>query len=272
MSLDELLAAGAAVAAVRAAGAALQARPARSRRRPRRPALVPLRRGRAADGAPADLQARVSAAGEPGGWGSGDWLALKWGLCCAGGALGAVLALGEPGRGGYAVALVAPALGFVAPDIALARRARRRRAAIAAEAPDLLDRVRLASASGMPADRALARAAAHGSGPLATELRALGTAVALGATSTQALGELRRRCAAPEVDALAALLERVRRHGAPLTPELARAAGGLRAERARRRRERAATSAPKIQLVVALLLVPAALLVVAAAMLAQGGP
>ena len=123
----------------------------------------------------------------------------------------------------------------------------------------------------MPPDRALARAAAHGHGPLAREIRALGAAVALGASSAQALGELRRRCAAPEVDALAALLERVQRHGAPLAPALAALSSGLRADQARRRRERAAKSAPKIQLVVALLLVPAALLVVAAAMLSQGG-
>jgi hypothetical protein len=85
------------------------------------------------------------------------------------------------------------------------------------------------------------------------------------------VAELRRRCAAPEADALTALLGRAALHGAPLGAPLGGLAAGLRAERARRGRERAATSAPKIQLVVALLLVPAALLVVAAGLLAQGG-
>lgn len=273
MSADALLAgvAGAclALAVGLTAGRALAAVTAPVRRpRSRRPRARGA--GRTAVAMPADLPARVAAAGTPHGWSAGDWTRLKWGLALAAGCVAAPALAGAPGRAGGALALVLPVAGFLAPDAVLARRAARRRAAIVAEAPDLLDRLRLAVESGMAPDRALARAAAHGRGPLAAELRAMSAAVALGQASCDALDELRRRCAAPEADALAAMLGRSLRHGAPLAAPLHALAAGLRAERARRRREHAATSAPKIQLVVALLLVPAALLVVAAGMLAQG--
>ncbi len=218
---------------------------------------------------PADLRARVAAAGAPRGWGAAEWTRLKWRLALAGGGCAAWLLAAAPSRAGVVAALLAPVAGFLAPDALLARRAARRRALIAAEAPDLLDRLRLASESGMAPDRAVRRAAAYGAGPLAVELRGMTAAVELGLASGEAPAELRRRCSAPEADALAGLLDRSLRHGVPLAAPLAALAGGLRAERARGRRERAATSAPKIQLVVALLLVPAALLVVAAGMLAQ---
>ena len=55
---------------------------------------------------------------------------------------------------------------------------------------------------------------------------------------------------------------------APLGPTVAALAGGARAARTGRIRDRAQRAAPKIQLVVALLLVPAVLLLVAAGLLA----
>ena len=272
MSADALLAALAgACLALAAAPLALRVAAAAGAlaHRPRWPGPGRRIRSPAAVAMPTDLPARVAAAGAPRGWAGADWARLTWGLAFAGGCCAALVLAGGPGRAGVTLALGLPVAGFLAPDAARARRAARRRAAIAAEAPDLLDRLRLAVESGMAPDRAVARAAAHGRGPLARELRAMTGAVALGQASGEALDELRRRCAAPEADALAALLGRSLRHGAPLAVPLRALADGLRAERARRRRERAATSAPKIQLVVALLLVPAALLVVAAGMLAQ---
>ena len=173
-----------------------------------------------------------------------------------------------PGRLGLLAVVVAPACGFLLPDLMLKRRARARAQAARAEAPDLLDRVRLASDAGLPPAAALARAARHDDGPLATELRALAAATSLGAPREQALRRLTARLPVPEAHALAAAVRRAERHGAPLGPAVAALAVGARAERGRRVRDRAQRAAPKIQLVVALLLVPAVLLLVSAGLLA----
>jgi tight adherence protein C len=173
-----------------------------------------------------------------------------------------------PGRAGPMLLLAAPVVGFVAPDLALARRSRLRAAALRAEAPAVLDRLRLAVEAGLAPGAALEQAARDGIGPLSAELRAVGAAVAAGVGRGAALGQLRARCPVPEVRALAAALARADRHGAPLGPALAALAEGARAERTRRIRERAQRAAPKIQLAVALLLVPAALLLIAAGLVA----
>jgi len=234
----------------------------RGRRARALPAAVRLR----PPAAPADLGARIEAAGSEAA--VGDLMVLK--CLLAGLALAAALAAvaGAPSGVGSLVVVAAPAAGFLAPDAALASRARRRARALRAEAPDVLDRMRLAVEAGLGPARAVEAAGSHGRGPLAAELRALAGAAELGVPRAQALARLRRRCPLPEVEALAAALARADRHGTPLGPALAALAAAARAERARQVHERAQRAAPKIQLVVALLLVPAALLAVAAGLLA----
>lgn len=228
---------------------------------------VPRALARLAPQAPPGLAERLAAAGAPAGVRPGEVMALKVVLAAgAAASLPAVWGL-VPGRLAPMLLVVAPVAGFLAPDAALVRRGRRRAAALRAEAPDVLDRLRLAVEAGLGPGRALERACAHGRGPLSAELRGLAAAVACGAPRGAALERLRRRCPVPEVQALAAALARADRHGAPLGPQLAALAAGARAERARRIRSRAQRAAPKIQLVVALLLVPAALLLIAAGLL-----
>ena len=220
----------------------------------------------AAPAAPRDLAGRVAAAGAA--VAVEDVMALK--CCLVAGALLAALVVSPalPGRLGTLLLIAGPAAGFVLPDLALARRARLRAQQLRAEAPDVLDRLRLAVDAGLSPARAIDEAGRHGRGPLALELRALAAAAELGVARDEALARLRRRCPLAEVEALAAALTRSHRHGAPLGPALAALAEATRAERGRRIHERAQRAAPKIQLVVALLLVPAALLLVAAGMLA----
>ncbi|MCD6726243.1 MAG: type II secretion system F family protein [Solirubrobacteraceae bacterium] len=218
--------------------------------------------------APRDLDARLAAAGAPAGLGADDVMALK----CALGAVCALAAvvIGDVGaRAVVALGGIFACVGFLAPDAALLMRAASRARAVRAEAPDVLDRLRLAAEAGLSPSRASARAAGVGGGPLCVELRALAAARALGVPGPQALARLRSRCPQPEVEALAAAISRCERHGAPLAPALAVLAESARAERVSRLLERAQRAAPKIQLVVALLLVPAALLMVAAGLLAN---
>lgn len=219
-------------------------------------------------GPPADLDDRLLRARVPAWLGTGEAMAVK--VTCAGaGAIGALLAGPSlPGRAGLLALVAGPAAGFAALDLVLVRRAHARARLARAEAPELLDRVRMVAEAGLPPAEALARAAIGGSGPLSDELNALGAAARLGDGRAEGLDRLRRRLPVPEVRALAAAVLRCERHGVPLGPEVAALAAAARAERSRRVRDRAQRAAPKIQLVVALLLVPAVLLLVAAGLLA----
>jgi tight adherence protein C len=231
-------------------------------------ALAGLGRRLGAPAAPGDLARRLEAAGAPPGVSVADVMAVKGGAAAV--ALVAGLAPGAllPGRLGPLLLVAAPAAAFVAPDAWLARRTRRRRAAMAVELADVLDLLHVAVAAGMPAMRAMGEVGRRRGGPLAAELSAAATCAALGVPRAEVLAGLVRRCPLEGVAALAAAVGRAERHGAPLAPTLRALAADARADRAQRLRERAARAAPKIQLVVALLLVPAVMFLVGACLAA----
>ncbi len=164
-----------------------------------------------------------------------------------------------------------PVASFLLPDLLLRRRAGHRRRLLEAELPIVSDRILLAIRAGLPLGRALAGAAEHGRGLLALELGRADALTKLGESRAGALAQLERRCPLPEVVALVAAIRRADRYGAALEPMLAALAAGARADQQRRITERAQSTAPKIQLIVALLLVPAAICCVAAGMIASLG-
>ena len=278
MSVALLLAIGAAISAAAAVTEVLTAprRPRPSRTAARIGHLgamtvllarIARRAGRRA--APRDLDARIAAAGAPLGLGAGDVAALK-----AAGAVGASLCAFTlhgllPGRLGLLVLLAAPAAGYVAPELALARRARARERRIGGEIADVLDLLRVAVGAGLPVGRAIGEVGRRMHGVLAGELAAASVRLQLGARRSEVLGELVARCPGAGVATLAAAIARSERHGAPLAPALTALAAEARAEQSRRLRDAAARAAPKIQLVVALVLVPAVMLLVGA-VLVQG--
>jgi tight adherence protein C len=218
--------------------------------------------------APQDLRGRLAAAGITRRGAVEQVMALKCAAAAGAGLALAPVALGAAGAAPLVVLAAGPAAAFVTPDLVIARRAARRARLLRSEAPELLDRVRLAVEAGVGHERALRLAAAPGDGLLSAELRSALTALELGAPRERALVALCERCPVPEVRGLAAALRRSALHGAPLGGAVAALALASRAERARRVHEDAQRASPKIQLVVALLLVPAALLLVAAALLA----
>ena len=233
---------------------------------------LPLRKA----AAPRDLAGRIAAAGSPAGLGVRELLAAKLAAAIAAGAFGLVLASIAPGRLGALSALAAPAVGFLGPDLWLARRAADRAHRARRELPALLDLLRVTVAAGASLPEALRTVGERAaSGALAREWRAVGRQVSLGVPLGSALEHMAERVPLPEVRALVGALDRARRHGAPLGDTLEAQARDARAARARRIREDAARAGPKIQLVVALLLVPSVLLLVAAAFVAalvgQGG-
>jgi tight adherence protein C len=228
---------------------------------------VALGRRVGAPAAPADLAARVAAAGLGPAVGPGDAMAAKAGGALLAALAAAPLALALTPRLTVALLAASGAGGFMAPDLWLARRARRRSARAALELPDVLDLLGVAVQAGLDPGRAVAEVGARRRGLLAAELRAVTARVQLGVPRAAALAELRRRLPLASIAALIAAIDRADRHGAPLAPALAALAEEARTERARALTEHAAAAAPRIQLVVALLLVPAVLLLVAAGLL-----
>ncbi|HEY4564591.1 MAG TPA: type II secretion system F family protein [Thermoanaerobaculia bacterium] len=230
--------------------------------------LSALGRRAAGGAAPRDLGDRIAAAGRPGGLGVREVMAAKAAAAVLTGIIGAMLSVAAPGRLGVLVIALAPAAGFLAPDLWLSRRARARGRSVRRELPALLDMLRVTVDAGASLTAAMSEVGARARGTLATEWRAVGQEAALGVPLSDALEGMRRRLPQPEVEALVGALDRARRHGAPLGATLARQARDCRAALRRAVQEEAAKASPKIQLVVALLLVPSVLLMVAAALAA----
>lgn len=217
----------------------------------------------------ARLRRLSTAAGEPGGLSPRDWLAIEVGCSLASLVGAAVAGVGGAGRLGVLVLLAAPAGGFVAPDLWLARRAHSRVDAAVRELPDMLDLFCVTVEAGLPAGRALGVVGAEFDGPLAREWRRVAAEMALGVRHDEALRSLGDRLPAEEVKSFAAAFGRASRHGVPLGRMFSAQASRARHRRRQRVREHAARAGPKIQLAVALLLVPSVLLMVAAAVVAE---
>ena len=217
-------------------------------------------------GAPADLRARIQAAGRPAGLGVREVMAAKVAAALMGGLAALPLAAFAPGRLGLVAAPLAPVAAFLAPDLWLVRLAAERARRVRRDLPALLDILRVTIEAGGSLAWALRAVGERAEGPLAREWRAVAAEVSVGVALDDALDGLVARLPQPEIRSFVAALHRAARHGAPLSDTLAGQARAARFALARRIREDAARAGPKIQLVVALLLVPSVLLLVAAAL------
>ncbi len=216
-------------------------------------------------GAPADLAGRIEAAGRPAGLGVREVMAAKVAGSVLAGAAGFPLGAVLPGRLGVLVVAAAPPVGFLAPDIWLARLAAERARRTRRDLPALLDILRVTIEAGGSLASALREVGERVAGPLAREWTAVAHEVAVGVPLAEALDGLATRLPQPEIRAFVAALHRSTRHGVPLGDTLAGQARATRFALAHRVREDSARAGPKLQLVVALLLVPSVLLLVAAA-------
>jgi tight adherence protein C len=260
-----VLAGLAVVLATFGAADALSLRRPRTRRRRRRLAAAVTRLGaKVGIAAPKGLEERIAAAGldVP----TREFAATQAGLALIAGLAVLPFVPQAPGRLGPALLVLAPAAGWIAPELRLRRVTRRRTRAIDAELPDVLDLLRVAIAAGLAPPRALQEVGKRHPGTLAREISQAAARRQLGEPAGTSLDRLEQRCPADGIAPLVAALKRAERHGAPLAPTLAAQAAEARSRRAAHRSEQAAKAAPKIQLVVALLLVPAVLLLVAAAL------
>jgi tight adherence protein C len=181
-------------------------------------------------------------------------------------ALGLLAGVVLPGRLGLLAAVVAPVLGFFAPDVWLARRRAEVVAEVRRDMPALLDLLGVAVEAGLSLPQALVEVGRRSRAPLARAWGGVGAQVAVGVALADALEAHRRELRLPEIDSFTGALVRAARHGAPLAEALAGQAREVRLARRRAIQEQAARAGPKMQLVVALLLVPSVMLLVAAAL------
>ena len=140
------------------------------------------------------------------------------------------------------------------------RAATRRRAAIDAEVPQLLDLLAAGSSAGLAAPLALRRATDGLAGPLADEVRATVRAVDLGARWRDELDALADRLDLPDLRRAVAALTRTESLGASLAQATSELAASVRQARRAATSERARTAPVKMLFPLVFLVLPAFLL------------
>jgi pilus assembly protein TadC len=151
-------------------------------------------------------------------------------------------------------------LGWRIRRLAGARADARRRRAMDAEIPQLLDLLAAGSAAGLSAVAGLQRSVSVLRGPLGTELRASLDAVDLGARWRQELAEVTERLGLPDLRRAVAVLTRTETLGTSLTEATRELAADVRRSRGAAVAERARAAPVKMLFPLVLLVLPAFLL------------
>jgi pilus assembly protein TadC len=167
------------------------------------------------------------------------------------------LALPWPGR---VLAPVLGALGARLPAILAARAGTRRRAALDADVPQLLDLLAAASSAGLSAQLALRRASRAIDGPLAGELTAALEQVDLGARWRDELAGMVGRSGSADLGRALNVLARTETLGVSLEESTAELADSVRSARRAAITERARTAPVKMLFPLVFLVLPAFLL------------
>ncbi len=128
--------------------------------------------------------------------------------------------------------VVVAALGFVAPDLVLQQRLKRRQRRIVAELPQALDLLGIAVLAGQSLQQALVEVAPLLSGPINAELIQVQRELRLGHTTVrEALDDLARRNQIPELTQVVEGLVSIHSANLPAAPALEQMAASLRHER-----------------------------------------
>ncbi len=176
-----------------------------------------------------------------------------------GGIVGLVFGLALPFPG----VLLAPILcgvGYRIPSILEGRAQRRRRAAMDAQVPQLLDLLAAASSAGLSGQLSLRRAVEALGGPLAAELSGVLDAVDLGSPWREELALTAARLGIPDLRRTVAALSRTETLGASLADSTAELAASVREARRAAITERARTAPVKMLFPLVFLVLPAFLL------------
>ncbi|HXA27255.1 MAG TPA: type II secretion system F family protein [Candidatus Angelobacter sp.] len=180
--------------------------------------------------------------------------------------------LGLPGAA--AAGALSAGLGRILPDLRLAIAARAARHDGARDAAAAIDLLAATATAGLTLPEAMVLTAGHAPPAIAAALRAAAVRRAMGEEARVALAEETQRFGAGGLAVIAQAVERQRRLGVPLGPELAQLGARLRAEERTTALQRAARRGPIGTLLIALVIAPICIAAVVACVvggLIQGG-
>jgi tight adherence protein C len=188
---------------------------------------------------------RLAMAGHPGNMRTSDFLGLKVVIAIAL-AVVAFLFLGILSGnllGGVVLAVVAAAIGYMAPEFWLGRRIRQRQKLILLAIPDALDLLTISVRAGLGFDAALAKVTEKMNGPLPDEFRRALAEIRVGKTRREALRDIVGRTDVPALTNFIGAVIQAEQLGVSISKVLQVQSEQLRIER-RQRAEELAAQAP----------------------------
>jgi tight adherence protein C len=236
----------------------LAERPSSEAASPRRALLEGLGRTRLGKRVPRDgaLARRLELAGST--WSLDALAGLKVALGFAFAGVGLLLGLAMP-VAGVAIPVLAVA-GYRGPDVALARRGRRRQGEIELRVPDLVELLVATTEAGLTPAVAFHRSSEVVGGPLGDELGRAVAEIDLGLSWRAAMERLVERTDVASLRRLVSAVGRSNRLGTSVQATLRNVAGDLRAERRARAEELARRAPVKMLFPLVFLILPAFLL------------
>jgi len=130
-------------------------------------------------------------------------------------------------------------IGYLGPDVVLARLATSRQLAISNQLPDTLDQLTICVEAGLGLDAAMARTSRSGTGPLSEEIVHLLQELRVGVPRPEALDNLLRRTDVPELRQFVHAVIQAETYGVPISGVLRTQALDQREKRRFRAEERA---------------------------------
>jgi tight adherence protein C len=186
----------------------------------------------------ASLERRVALAGDP--VTIERLLVAKLGLAAVATAAGGFFwALPSPSSLSILGTVLAGFVGYVLPDVILARMARSRQEQITNRLPDTLDQLSICIEAGLGFDSALARTAKSGNGPLASEIAQLLQEVRVGVPRREALEMMVDRTDVADLRQFVHAVTQAETYGVPISRVLRAQATEQREKRRFRAEERA---------------------------------
>jgi tight adherence protein C len=209
------------------------------------------------------LRHRIDAAGRPDGLTLEGYVEERAGQTLLFGVVGLAVLIAT----GSLAAFALPAIGWFGYDVRIRSAATKRQERIQRDLPDFLDVVSITVMAGLGFRHAMERVAGSLGGPLGDEVLTTLRQMGLGASRRQALEGLRDRNDSEGLDQFVAALLQAEELGTPLTRTMAGIADELRDTFAQDAKERAAKTAPRINLVVVLVVLPGAAMLLLATLL-----
>lgn len=206
------------------------------------------------------IRARLDAAGRPGGMDLRRY-AERRGAFMVLSVLFAVLALLQ---GQWYLALPALVLGYIAVDVYVDGRGRRRQGRIDRDLPDFMDVLAVCVNAGIAFRPAIQRVGDATGGPLGEEVATTLRQMALGSPRRTAFMRLRERNPSEFVGSFVSAFLQAEELGVPLAEALRDLASEMRREAFQKARRRAQNAAPRVSLIVTLLIMPGAMLLIVA--------